>query len=94
MLDIRTANSNASAQGRSPKLHRWLPLGPTQGRRVQYTHSNDSLTGLVAGLGSLYRGVAPKLTQSVLGAAILFASKEKIYQFLKRALAERAKATA
>jgi hypothetical protein len=36
------------------------------------------------GIGGLYRGIGPKLTQSVLTAAILFMSKEKIYQVTKK----------
>lgn len=35
------------------------------------------------GLGGLYRGISSKLLQSILTAAILFASKERIYQMTK-----------
>lgn len=39
------------------------------------------------GLSGLYKGIAPKLTQSVATAAILFLAKEKIYQGINKALA-------
>lgn len=39
------------------------------------------------GVGGLYRGISSKMLQSILTAAILFASKERIYQLTKAFLA-------
>lgn len=38
------------------------------------------------GVGGLYRGISSKLLQSILTAAILFASKERIYKMTKAVL--------
>ena len=38
------------------------------------------------GVGGLYRGISSKMLQSILTAAILFASKERIYLLTKALL--------
>lgn len=40
----------------------------------------------VTRLGGLYRGISSKLLQSVLTAAILFMSKERVFALTKRVL--------
>ena len=58
----------------------------------QYKSSWDGLQQIIkneGGVAGLYRGITPKLSQSVLTAAFLFLSKEKFYQATKRALAGR-----
>jgi solute carrier family 25 (peroxisomal adenine nucleotide transporter), member 17 len=44
------------------------------------------------GFAGLYRGISSKLLQSVLTAAILFMSKERVFEFTKKALHPVAKA--
>jgi adenine nucleotide transporter 17 len=57
-----------------------MQAGQAEGR--SYTSSFDGLRKILAseGIAGLYKGVGPKLTQSVATAAILFLAKEKIYQ--------------
>ncbi|GAA5879393.1 hypothetical protein JCM16303_003187 [Sporobolomyces ruberrimus] len=57
-----------------------------------YTSTLDGLQKIIKdeGVSGLYRGIAPKLTQSVATAAILFLAKEKIYAATKRAVAKAA----
>lgn len=57
-----------------------MQAGQAEGR--SYTSAIDGLRKIVRkeGVSGLYRGVGPKLTQSVATAAILFLAKEKIYQ--------------
>jgi hypothetical protein len=56
-----------------------MQAGNAEGK--SYTSSLDGLRKIVAkeGVQGLYRGIAPKLTQSVATAALLFLAKEKIY---------------
>ncbi|BGP37503.1 hypothetical protein JCM10450v2_001408 [Rhodotorula kratochvilovae] len=53
-----------------------------------YTSSFDGLRKIVAAEGpqGLYKGIGPKLTQSVATAALLFLAKEKIYIATRQAL--------
>ncbi|GAA6048172.1 hypothetical protein JCM3770_003695 [Rhodotorula araucariae] len=55
-----------------------------------YTSSFDGLRKIVAAEGpqGLYKGIGPKLTQSVATAALLFLAKEKIYIATRKALAK------
>ena len=65
--------------------------------RLQSGHPNaqrykSALDGLLTvvkeeGIGGLYKGVANKLIQSVLTAAILFASQKRIYELIKKVYA-------
>lgn len=52
------------------------------GGKDRYKSSLDGVQRIIAddGISGLYRGIGPKLTQSVATAAILFLAKEKIYQ--------------
>jgi len=57
-----------------------------------YTSSFDGLRKIVAAEGpqGLYKGIGPKLTQSVATAALLFLAKEKIYLATRKALVKTA----
>jgi adenine nucleotide transporter 17 len=57
-----------------------------------YTSSFDGLRKIVAAEGpqGLYKGIGPKLTQSVATAALLFLAKEKIYLATRKALIKTA----
>ncbi|KAM0748581.1 mitochondrial carrier [Meredithblackwellia eburnea MCA 4105] len=57
-----------------------MQAGAAEGK--SYTSSLDGLRKILKNEGAqgLYKGVGPKLTQSVATAAILFLAKEKIYQ--------------
>ncbi|KAJ7591088.1 mitochondrial carrier domain-containing protein [Mycena floridula] len=67
--------------------------------RLQAGHANalrykSSLDGLLTiikeeGIEGLYKGVGPKVTQSVLTAAILFASQRRIYEITKKAVGSK-----
>ncbi|MBW0552986.1 hypothetical protein O181_092701 [Austropuccinia psidii MF-1] len=63
-----------------------MQSGQAEGR--EYRDTLDGLKKIVKkeGVGGLYRGIAPKLTQSVLTAAFLFLAKEKIYVATKKVL--------
>lgn len=63
-----------------------MQAGQAEGR--SYTSSFDGVKKIIArdGVPGLYRGIGPKLTQSVLTAALLFLAKEKIYAATKKAL--------
>ncbi|GAA5852469.1 hypothetical protein JCM5353_005510 [Sporobolomyces roseus] len=57
-----------------------------QSGSVKYSSSLEGLRTIIReeGISGLYRGIAPKLTQSVATAAILFLAKEKIYAATKK----------
>lgn len=59
-----------------------------QSGSVKYSSSLEGLRTIIReeGISGLYRGIAPKLTQSVATAAILFLAKEKIYAATKKAV--------
>lgn len=61
-----------------------MQAGQAEGR--SYTSAFDGLRKIVKrdGVSGLYRGIGPKLTQSVATAALLFLAKEKIYQATTR----------
>ncbi|POW06716.1 hypothetical protein PSHT_10265 [Puccinia striiformis] len=63
-----------------------MQSGQAEGK--EYRSTFDGLQKIVAkdGVKGLYRGIAPKLTQSVLTAAFLFLAKERIYVATKKAL--------
>ncbi|PLW08233.1 hypothetical protein PCANC_21579 [Puccinia coronata f. sp. avenae] len=63
-----------------------MQSGQAEGK--EYRDTLDGLRKIVAkdGVKGLYRGIAPKLTQSVLTAAFLFLAKERIYVATKKAL--------
>ncbi|GAA5863901.1 hypothetical protein JCM8547_005274 [Rhodosporidiobolus lusitaniae] len=63
-----------------------MQAGNAEGK--SYTSSFDGLRKIVASEGpqGLYKGIAPKLTQSVATAALLFLAKEKIYTATRKAL--------
>ncbi|KAL8281463.1 hypothetical protein RQP46_006147 [Phenoliferia psychrophenolica] len=63
-----------------------MQAGAVEGR--SYNSSLDGLQKILKneGVQGLYKGVGPKLTQSVATAAILFLAKEKIYQATVKAL--------
>lgn len=65
-----------------------------QAGKQKYNGSLDALNTIIAeeGIGALYRGIAPKLVQSMLTAAFLFASKERFYLLAKAAIRTTAKA--
>ncbi|KAK4050547.1 hypothetical protein OIO90_005014 [Microbotryomycetes sp. JL221] len=71
-----------------------MQAGQAEGR--SYTSSLDGLRKIIKkdGVSGLYRGIGPKLTQSVATAAILFLAKEKIYQSTVFALGQAKKAQA
>ncbi|TCD64786.1 hypothetical protein EIP91_003623 [Steccherinum ochraceum] len=58
---------------------------------LRYKSALDGLLTIVKeeGIEGLYKGVGSKLTQSVLTAAILFASQKRIFEMTKQALALR-----
>lgn len=66
-----------------------MQAGQAEGR--SYTSSLDGLRKIIKrdGVAGLYRGIGPKLTQSVATAAILFLAKEKIYQAVLVAAGQR-----
>ncbi|GJN88130.1 hypothetical protein Rhopal_001086-T1 [Rhodotorula paludigena] len=68
-----------------------MQAGNAAGR--SYTSSLDGLRKIVAaeGVQGLYKGIGPKLTQSVATAALLFLAKEKIYLATRQALVGAAK---
>ncbi|KAJ8522976.1 hypothetical protein ONZ45_g476 [Pleurotus djamor] len=55
---------------------------------LKYKSSLDGLLSIVReeGVEGLYKGIGSKLTQSVLTAAILFASQRRIYEITKKAV--------
>lgn len=55
----------------------------TAGEGGASAHKTLALVLKQHGLAGLYRGVAPKLAQSVATAAILFVAKERVYQVTK-----------
>ncbi|OAV90701.1 hypothetical protein PTTG_06269 [Puccinia triticina 1-1 BBBD Race 1] len=61
-----------------------MQSGQAEGK--EYRDTFDGLRKIVAkdGIKGLYRGIAPKLTQSVLTAAFLFLAKERIYVATKK----------
>ncbi|CEQ39283.1 SPOSA6832_00787 [Sporobolomyces salmonicolor] len=61
-----------------------MQAGNAEGK--SYNSSFDGLRKIISqdGVQGLYRGVGPKLTQSVATAAILFLAKEKIYNATKK----------
>ncbi|BGP18924.1 hypothetical protein JCM10213v2_007004 [Rhodosporidiobolus nylandii] len=63
-----------------------MQAGNAEGK--SYSSSLDGLRKIVAkeGVQGLYKGIAPKLTQSVATAALLFLAKEKIYVATRKAL--------
>ncbi|CDR36618.1 RHTO0S02e04610g1_1 [Rhodotorula toruloides] len=63
-----------------------MQAGNAEGK--SYTSSLDGLRKIIAREGpqGLYKGIAPKLTQSVATAALLFLAKEKIYNATRKAL--------
>ena len=65
-----------------------------QAGKQKYNGSLDALNTIISeeGIGALYRGIAPKLIQSMLTAAFLFASKERFYLLAKAAIRTTAKA--
>ncbi|GAA6009782.1 hypothetical protein JCM11491_000810 [Sporobolomyces phaffii] len=65
-----------------------MQAGNAEGK--SYTSSLDGVRKIVRqeGISGLYRGIAPKLTQSVATAAILFLAKEKIYAATKKAVSK------
>ncbi|KAK4052072.1 hypothetical protein OIV83_002366 [Microbotryomycetes sp. JL201] len=69
-----------------------MQAGHAEGR--SYSSSLDGLRKIIKkeGVSGLYRGIGPKLTQSVATAAILFLAKEKIYQAVLVAAGQRQKA--
>lgn len=73
--------------------------GHCQSRRVSASaltwksEDADKYLSINHRFSGLYRGITSKLLQSVLTAALLFASKERIYDFTKKALAPVAAAT-
>ncbi|KAG0151506.1 hypothetical protein CROQUDRAFT_650914 [Cronartium quercuum f. sp. fusiforme G11] len=68
-----------------------MQSGQAEGRG--YRNTWDGLSQIVKkdGVKGLYRGIAPKLTQSVLTAAFLFLAKERIYIATKKALVTASK---
>jgi len=68
-----------------------MQAGQAEGKR--YKSAWDGLQTIIKkeGFEGLYRGVGPKLAQSMLTAALLFASKERIYTVTKKALVNLAK---
>ncbi|KAH9455824.1 hypothetical protein MJO28_005861 [Puccinia striiformis f. sp. tritici] len=70
-----------------------MQSGQAEGK--EYRSTFDGLQKIVAkdGIKGLYRGIAPKLTQSVLTAAFLFLAKERIYVATKKALKTASKIT-
>ncbi|GAA6043726.1 hypothetical protein JCM8097_000495 [Rhodosporidiobolus ruineniae] len=71
-----------------------MQAGNAEGK--SYTSSLDGLRKIIAQEGpqGLYKGIAPKLTQSVATAALLFLAKEKIYTATRKALVKTVKAAA
>ncbi|GAA5979507.1 hypothetical protein JCM11641_005417 [Rhodosporidiobolus odoratus] len=67
-----------------------MQAGNAAGR--SYSSSLDGLRKIIAqeGVQGLYKGIAPKLTQSVATAALLFLAKEKIYVATRKALVSAA----
>ncbi|GAA5923291.1 hypothetical protein JCM21900_001501 [Sporobolomyces salmonicolor] len=65
-----------------------MQAGNAEGK--SYNSSFDGLRKIISqdGVQGLYRGVGPKLTQSVATAAILFLAKEKIYNATKKTLSK------
>jgi len=68
-----------------------MQSGQAVGKRYK-----SCLNGIVTivqeeGVKGFYKGIGPKLTQSVLTAAVLFVSKEKVYQVTKNILQSAAK---
>lgn len=63
-----------------------MQAGQAEGR--SYKSSFDGLRKIIArdGPSGLYRGVGPKLSQSVLTAALLFLAKEKIHAAITKVL--------
>ncbi|KAI8462010.1 peroxisomal membrane protein PMP47B [Phakopsora pachyrhizi] len=63
-----------------------MQSGQAEGR--SYKNTFDGLRKIIKkdGVSGLYRGIGPKLTQSVLTAAFLFLAKERIYIATKRML--------
>lgn len=61
-----------------------MQAGQAEGK--SYTSSLDGLRKIIKkdGIAGLYRGIGPKLTQSVATAAILFVAKEKIYNATRK----------
>ncbi|EGG04398.1 uncharacterized protein MELLADRAFT_49125 [Melampsora larici-populina 98AG31] len=70
-----------------------MQSGQAEGRGYRGTY--DGLSQIVKkdGVKGLYRGIAPKLTQSVLTAAFLFLAKERIYHATKKALLTASRVT-
>ncbi|KAH9813371.1 mitochondrial carrier domain-containing protein [Melampsora americana] len=70
-----------------------MQSGQAEGRGYRGTY--DGLSQIVKkdGVKGLYRGIAPKLTQSVLTAAFLFLAKERIYNATKKALLTASRVT-
>ncbi|ORY61192.1 mitochondrial carrier [Leucosporidium creatinivorum] len=68
-----------------------MQAGGAEGK--SYTSAVDGLRKIVKqdGVAGLYRGIGPKITQSVATAALLFLAKEKIYVATKKALSTVAK---
>ncbi|GAA6021851.1 hypothetical protein JCM10207_004518 [Rhodosporidiobolus poonsookiae] len=66
-----------------------MQAGNAEGK--SYSSSLDGLRKIISQEGpqGLYKGIAPKLTQSVATAALLFLAKEKIYHATRKALASR-----
>jgi adenine nucleotide transporter 17 len=56
-------------------------------KALNYKSSLDGLRTIIReeGVGGLYKGVGSKLMQSVLTAAILFATQKRIYEMTKKA---------
>lgn len=70
-----------------------LARGPAEpGREIDVSVPPPS--GPPYSLTGLYKGILSKLIQSVLTAALLFASKERIYELTKKALTPVAVAAA
>jgi len=63
-----------------------LQAGAASGKRYRNSFHGLAVIFREEGLGALYSGIASKLAQSMLTAAFLFASKERLYLAAKAAL--------